>query len=60
MNNLSLDNLPLEKQLTHCNFCSAIQNIEGLNELKDLLYEMHLLYLRQQEVFIQIAKSPFA
>ena len=59
MNNLSIDNLPLEKQLTHCNFCSAIQNIEDINELKDRLCEMHLLYLRQQEVFIKIAKSPF-
>ena len=60
MNNLSLDNLPLEKQFAHLNFCSAIQNIEDLNELKYLLYEMHLLYLRQQKVFVQIAKSPFA
>lgn len=56
MNN-SLNNLPLEKQLTHCHFCIAIQNINDLNELKHQVCEMHLLYLRQQEVFIQIAKS---
>ena len=60
MNNLSIDNLALEKQFAHLDFCSAIQNIEDINELKDLLYEMHLLYLRQQEVFVQIAKSPSA
>ena len=60
MNNSSINNLALEKQFAHLNFCSAIQNIEDLNELKDLLSEIHLLYLRQQEVFVQIAKSPFA
>jgi hypothetical protein len=56
MNN-SLNNLSLEKQLAHCTFCKAIQNINDINELKHQVYEMHLLYLRQQEVFIQIAKS---
>ncbi|MBW4535120.1 MAG: hypothetical protein KME09_14385 [Pleurocapsa minor HA4230-MV1] len=56
MNN-SLNNLPLEKQLTHYDFCLAIQNINDLNELKHQVCEMHLLYLRQQEVFIRIAKS---
>ncbi|MEN9870190.1 MAG: hypothetical protein RLZZ171_1178 [Cyanobacteriota bacterium] len=56
MNN-SLNNLPLEKQFTHWDFCIAIQNINDLNELKHQVCEMHLLYLRQQEVFIQIAKS---
>jgi hypothetical protein len=55
--NTSLNNLPLAKQLTHCSFCTAIQNIDDLNELKHQVCEMHLLYLRQQEVFIQIAKS---
>ena len=59
MNNLSSDNLPLEKQFTHRSFCSAIQHIEDKNELKDRLCEMHLLYLRQQEVFVKIAKIPF-
>ena len=56
----SINNLPLEKQLTHRNFCSAIQNIDNINELKHRACEMHLLYLRQQEVFIQIAKNRFA
>jgi hypothetical protein len=56
MNN-SLNNLPLEKQLTHYRFCMAIQDLNDMNELKHQVYEMHLLYLRQQEVFIQIAKS---
>lgn len=59
MNNSSIDNLPLEKQFAHLNFCSEIQNVEDLNELKDRLCEMHILYLRQQEVFIQISKSHF-
>ncbi len=56
MNN-SLNNLPLEKQLVHTAFCTAIQNINNINELKHQVCEMHLLYLRQQEVFIYIAKS---
>ncbi|MEY2858920.1 MAG: hypothetical protein RLZZ74_3233 [Cyanobacteriota bacterium] len=56
MNN-SLNNLPLDKQLAHYRFCTAIQNINNMNELKHQLCEMHLLYLRQQEVFIQIAKN---
>ena len=56
MNN-SLNNLPLEKQLTHCCFCTAIQDINDIDELKHQVCEMHLLYLRQQEVFIQIAKK---
>ena len=60
MNNSSINNLPLEKQFTHRNFCSEIQNIKNINELTDRLCEMHLLYLRQQEVFIQISKSRFA
>lgn len=60
MNNSSVNNLPLKKQLTHHNFCTAIQDIEDMNELKNRLYELHLLYLRQQEVFIKIAKSRYA
>lgn len=60
MNNSSINNLPLEKQLTHRYFCSAIQKIEDINELKDRVCEMHLLYLRQQEAFIQIAKNRFS
>lgn len=55
--NDSYNNLSLEKQLAHCSFCRTIQNINDINELKHQVYEMHLLYLRQQEVFIQIAKN---
>ncbi len=60
MNSSSINNSPLKKQLTHRNFCSAVQNIEDMNELKNRLCKMHLLYLRQQEVFVQVAKNRFS
>ena len=52
-----MDKLPLEKQLTHRYFCDAIQNIDDLNELKNQIGKLHLLYLRQQVMFAQMAKS---
>ncbi len=52
-----MKNLPLEKQLAHRCFCDAIQNIEDMNELKNQIGKLHLLYLQQQVVFAQIAKG---
>lgn len=52
-----MKNLPLEKQLTHRCFCDEIQNINDMNELKHQVCKLHLLYLRQQEVFAQMAKA---
>lgn len=52
-----MEKLPLEKQLVHRCFCDAIQNIQDMDELKNQVGKMHLLYLRQQVMFAQIAKG---
>ena len=52
-----MKDLPLEKQLSHRYFCDAIQNIEDLEELKNQIGKLHLLYLRQQVMFAQLAKG---
>ena len=52
-----MKNLPLEKQLAHRCFCDAIENIDDLNELKQQVSKLHLLYLQQQVMFAQIAKG---
>ena len=52
-----MKDLPLEKQLIHRCFCDAIQNIEDMEELKNQVGKLHLLYLRQQVMFSQIAKD---
>jgi hypothetical protein len=51
-----MSDLPIEKQLTHTMFCSQIQNID-LDSAKQLLVELHRLYLGQQAVMIKIAKQ---
>ena len=50
--------LPVEKQFTHIMFCNQIQNI-SLDEAKQLLVDLHLLYLSQIVVFTKIAKQEF-
>ena len=52
-----MDKLPLEKQLAHRCFCDAIQNIEDMDESKNQVNKLHLLYLRQQVMFAQMAKG---
>ncbi len=52
-----MNNLPLEKQLTHRNFCDAIENIEDIKELKHQISKLHLLYLSQQVLFAKMAKG---
>jgi hypothetical protein len=52
-----MTDLPLEKQLTHFFFCDAISDIEDLEALKIELSKLHLLYLRQQVLFAQMAKN---
>ena len=49
--------LPLEKQLTHRYFCDAIANVDNIEELKQQISQLHLLYLKQQELFAQMAKG---
>jgi hypothetical protein len=51
-----MDNLPLEKQMTHAVFCKQIQNID-IDSAKQLLIELHLLYLSQQSIFVKLAKG---
>lgn len=53
-----MENLPIEKQLTHIMFCQNIENID-LNTAKELLAQLHLLYLGQQAVMIKMGKGAF-
>ena len=53
-----MSDLPVEKQFTHMMFCSQIANID-LDTAKQLLTELHLLYLGQQAVMVKIAKQEF-
>ena len=53
-----MENLPIEKQLTHIMFCQSIENID-LNTAKQLLAQLHLLYLGQQAVMIKMGKGSF-
>ena len=52
-----MDNLSIEKQLTHRYFCDALENIEDVQELKYQISQLHLLYLKQQAMFAQMAKG---
>ena len=51
-----MENLPIEKQLTHIMFCQSIENID-LDTAKQLLAQLHLLYLGQQAVMIKMGKG---
>lgn len=53
-----MSDLPVEKQLTHSVFCRQIENID-LASAKELLVQLHLLYLGQQAVMVKIAKQDF-
>jgi hypothetical protein len=53
-----MNNLPPEKEFTHMMFCQQIQNID-LEAAKQLLIELHLLYLGQQALMVKIAKNEF-
>ena len=50
--------LPIEKQFTHMMFCQQIQNID-LDTAKQLLVQLHLLYLGQQAVMVKMGKGSF-
>ena len=50
--------LPIEKQFTHMMFCQQIQNID-LDQAKQLLVQLHLLYLGQQAVMVKMGKRSF-
>jgi hypothetical protein len=51
-----MSDLPVEKQFTHTVFCQQIQNID-LESAKQLLTDLHMLYLGQQALMIKIAKQ---
>lgn len=53
-----MSDLPVEKQFTHTIFCQQIQNID-LDTAKQLLTELHMLYLDQQALMVKIAKQDF-
>ncbi len=53
-----MSDLPVEKQFTHMMFCQQIKNID-LDSAKQLLTELHMLYLGQQAVMVRIAKQEF-
>ena len=53
-----MSDLPVEKQFTHTIFCQQIQHI-SLDQAKQLLTELHMLYLGQQAVMVKIAKQDF-
>ncbi len=53
-----MNELPIEKQFTHMMFCQQIQGID-LEAAKQLLTELHMLYLGQQAVMVKIAKQEF-
>lgn len=53
-----MENLPFEKQLTHIMFCQTIENID-LDTAKELLTQLHLLYLGQQAVMVKMGKGTF-
>lgn len=50
--------LPIEKQFTHMMFCQNIENID-LDTAKQLLIQLHLLYLGQQAVMVKMGKGSF-
>lgn len=51
-----MNNLPLEKQFAHSIFCQQLQNIE-IDNAKQLLVDLHLLYLGQQAIFTDLIKQ---
>lgn len=54
--NANLTELPIEKRFTHTLFCQQIQNID-LDAAKQLLTELHMLFLGQQALMAKIAKQ---
>lgn len=50
-----MSELSFEKQFTHRMFCQNIQDIE-LETAKKLLADLHMLYLGQQALFVELAK----
>jgi hypothetical protein len=55
-----MNDLSLEKQFAHSMFCQQVKGINNLEAARKLLEDLHLLYLGQQSLFVQLAKQDFA
>lgn len=51
-----MNELSLEKQFSHKMFCQQVQDID-LESAKQLLADLHLLYITQQSMFAKLAKQ---
>jgi Phycobilisome degradation protein nblA len=51
-----MNELSLEKQFSHTMFCQQVQDID-LESAKQLLADLHLLYITQQSMFAKLAKQ---
>lgn len=51
--------LPLEKQLTHRNFCQLVAEIKDVNIARQMLEDLHLKYLSDQAAVLKIARNDF-
>jgi hypothetical protein len=54
-----MSDLPLEKQLTHAQFCKQVADIRDRNVLIKMLEDLHLKYLSDQAMVSKIAKNEF-
>ena len=54
-----MNDLPLEKQLIHRQFCDQVAGVSDRNVLIEMLKQLHLNYLGQKAMFVKIAKNEF-
>lgn len=56
--NSNMSQLPIEKQFVHRVFISQLEGL-SLEQAKELLEQLHLLYLGQSTLFTKLAKQEF-
>ena len=54
-----MNNLSVEKQLRHHQFCKQIADIRDRNVLLEMLKDLHIKYLSDQAMVSKIAKNEF-
>jgi hypothetical protein len=59
MERIAMNDLPLEKQLTHHLFCERIADIRDRNVLIEMLKDLHIKYLADQAMVSKIAMNDF-
>jgi hypothetical protein len=59
MERIAMNDLPLEKQLRHHQFCKQIADIRDRNVLIEMLKDLHIKYLADQAAFVRMAKGEF-